>query len=125
MTLPLAVQKWLTIDLPFGLWTRVGRRKQHFNRIRQVAPMCPRGRAQCLNLANIIEPSVCDGDATLCYYDFDHLLKSLLYHAVESTAIQGRPRGRGRYVRPARLLCSSRYVLRMVSIGELTPQGHW
>jgi len=24
------------IDLPFGLWTRVGRRKYKFNRIRQV-----------------------------------------------------------------------------------------
>ena len=28
------------IALPFGLWTRVSRRKQKFNRIRQVAPMC-------------------------------------------------------------------------------------
>jgi len=28
------------IDLSFGLWTRVGRRKHKFNRIRQVAPMC-------------------------------------------------------------------------------------
>jgi len=27
------------IDLPFGLWTRVGQRKQKFNRIRQVVPM--------------------------------------------------------------------------------------
>ena len=26
------------IDLPSGLWTRVGRRKQKFSRIRQVAP---------------------------------------------------------------------------------------
>ena len=25
------------IDLPFGLWTRVGRRKHKFNRVRQVA----------------------------------------------------------------------------------------
>jgi len=29
------------IDLPFGLWTRLGRRKHKFNRVRQVAPMCP------------------------------------------------------------------------------------
>jgi len=29
------------IDLPFGLWTRMGRRNYKFNRIRQVAPMCP------------------------------------------------------------------------------------
>jgi len=29
------------IDLPFGLWTLVGRRKHKFNRIRQVAPNVP------------------------------------------------------------------------------------
>ena len=29
------------IDLPFGLWTLVGRKKHNFNRIRQVAPMYP------------------------------------------------------------------------------------
>jgi len=35
------------IDLPFGyVWTRVGRRKHMFNRIRQVAPLCLHGRAQ-------------------------------------------------------------------------------
>jgi len=33
------------IDLPFRLWTRVLRKKHRFNRIRQVAPMCPHGRA--------------------------------------------------------------------------------
>ena len=32
------------IDLPFGLWTWVGQRKQNFNRICLVAPMCPHGR---------------------------------------------------------------------------------
>jgi len=31
------------IDLPFGLWTRVGRRKHKFKRIRQVEPTCPHG----------------------------------------------------------------------------------
>ena len=31
------------IDLPFGLWTRVGLRKHKFNRIRQAAPMCSYG----------------------------------------------------------------------------------
>jgi len=31
------------IDLPFGLWTQVGRRKQKLNRIRQVAPTYPHG----------------------------------------------------------------------------------
>ena len=34
------------IDLPFRLWTRVGRRKHKFNRIRQEAPVCPYRRAQ-------------------------------------------------------------------------------
>jgi len=29
------------IDLLFGLWTRVGQRKHMFNRIHQVASMCP------------------------------------------------------------------------------------
>jgi len=29
------------IDLPFELWTGVGRNKHKFNHIRQVAPMCP------------------------------------------------------------------------------------
>jgi len=29
------------IDLPYGLWTRVGRRKHKFNHICQVAPMYP------------------------------------------------------------------------------------
>jgi len=43
------------------LWTSVGRRMHKFNRIRQVAPMCPRGRTQCRHLANTIEPSVYGG----------------------------------------------------------------
>jgi len=54
------------IDLPFGLWTRVGRRKHKFNRVRQVAPMCPRGRVHWSNLANATELFVCGGDAALC-----------------------------------------------------------
>jgi len=29
-----------TIDLPLGLWTRVGRRKHEFNHVCQVAPVC-------------------------------------------------------------------------------------
>jgi len=32
------------IDLPFGLWTRVGQRKHKFNRVCQVASMCTHGR---------------------------------------------------------------------------------
>jgi len=54
------------IHLPFGLWTRVGQRKHKFNRIHQVAPMCPHGRAHWRHLENTTEPSVCSGDAVLC-----------------------------------------------------------
>ena len=54
------------VDLPFGLWTQVGTRKHKFNRIRQVAPMCPNGKARWRHLANTIELSVCSGDAALC-----------------------------------------------------------
>ena len=54
------------IDLPFGLWTRVGRRKHKFSLIRQMAPMCPHGRAHWRHLANTVEPSVCGGDVVLC-----------------------------------------------------------
>jgi len=54
------------INLPFGLWTRVGRRKHKFNHICQVAPLCPHGRAYWRHPANTIEPSVCGGDAVLC-----------------------------------------------------------
>jgi len=53
------------MDLRFGLWTQVGRKKHKFNRIRQVAPMCTHGRAHWCHLANTIEPSVCGGDAAL------------------------------------------------------------
>ena len=56
------------IDLPFGLWTRVGRRKHNFNHICQVAPMCPHGREHWRHLANMIEPSVCCGYAVLSNY---------------------------------------------------------
>jgi len=34
-----------SIDLPFRLWTQLGRRKHKFNHIRQMGPMCPHGRA--------------------------------------------------------------------------------
>jgi len=52
------------IDLPFGLWTRVGLRKHKFSCIRQVARMC--SHALWHHLANTIELSVCCGDAALC-----------------------------------------------------------
>jgi len=42
------------IDLQFGLWTRVGRRKHKLNRMSQVMPMCPHGMAHWHNLANTI-----------------------------------------------------------------------
>jgi len=54
------------IELPFGLWTRVGRRKHKLNHIRQVAPMCQHGRAHWHHLANKIELSICGSDVVLC-----------------------------------------------------------
>ena len=76
------------IKTPFGLWTRVGRRKHKFNHISQVAPMCPRWR----HLANMTEPSVCSSDAVLCQITLTtcskwwlstilDLLYACLYHA--------------------------------------------
>jgi len=38
------------INLPFRMWTRVGRRIHKFSRICQVAPMCPHGRTRCRHL---------------------------------------------------------------------------
>ena len=64
--LPSAVQKRIRLYLPFGLWTRLSQRKHKFNRIRQVAPMCPHGRAHWCKLGNTIELSVCGSDAALC-----------------------------------------------------------
>ena len=40
--------------------------KHKFSRIRQVAPMCPHGRAHWRHLSNTTELSVCGGDAALC-----------------------------------------------------------
>ena len=37
---------------------------QKFNRIRQVAPMCPHGRTRCRHLSNNVEPSIYGGNAT-------------------------------------------------------------
>ena len=54
------------IEMPFGTWTRVGPRKHVLH-----------GGAHWHNLANTIEPSVCDGDAAFyqiifatCYFYF-------------------------------------------------------
>jgi len=45
------------VEMPFGLWTWVGQRKQVLH-----------GGlgAHCRNLAHTLEPSVCGGDAALC-----------------------------------------------------------
>jgi len=43
------------IEMPFGLWTRVGRRKHALH-----------GRAYWRNLANTTKPSVCSSDAAFC-----------------------------------------------------------
>jgi len=53
------------IDLPFGLWTLVGRRKHKFSRSRQVATMCPHGRVHWRHLADTTEPSVWSDYAVL------------------------------------------------------------
>jgi len=49
------------IDVLFGLWTLVDRRKHKFNCVRQLAAMCP-----WCDLENTIEVSICCGDAALC-----------------------------------------------------------
>jgi len=58
------------IDLPFGLWTRVGRRKHKFNHIRQVAQCAHMEGHIWRHLANTIEPSACGGDAVICQITF-------------------------------------------------------
>jgi len=62
------------IDLPFGLWTQVSKRKPKFNRIRQLVPVYPHGSAHWRYLANTIEPSVCGGNAVLCQITLTQLL---------------------------------------------------
>ena len=75
-------------DLPFRLWTRVGRRKHKFNRIRQVAPMYPHGTAHWRPLANTTEPWLRCG---LMSNYFDHLLLSILKsYSTRLTLIWGR-----------------------------------
>jgi len=73
------------IDLPFGLWTQVGRRKHKLNHIRHVAPICSHGRAHWRHVASTTEPSVCGGDAALrqitlttCYWS-DYSCWGILY----------------------------------------------
>jgi len=74
------------IDFALVLWTGVGRRKNKFNHIRQVAPICPHWMAYCSHLVNTIEPSVCGGDAVLYnYFDLDHA--RVTDHGVPSSAV--------------------------------------
>jgi len=72
-----------SIDLPFGLWMLVGRRKQEFNHIRQVTPVYPHGREHWCHLANTIEPCVCDADAVLMSNYFNHLFHNWLCQLTE------------------------------------------
>jgi len=64
------------IYLPFGLWTQVHwmQHQMQFNRICQVAPMCPHGKACWRHVANMIEPSSLQRRCSLMSYYFDHLL---------------------------------------------------
>jgi len=65
------------IDLPFGLWTRVDRRKQKLNRIRQVAPTCSLMRARWRHMVNTTESSVFRQRYGLMSNYFDHLFNWL------------------------------------------------
>ena len=85
------------IEMPCGLRTRVGRRKHKFNRIRQVAPMCPHERAHWRKLANTIEPCLLPRCGLMSNY-FDHLLSS------------SSNRTQGTRVMIARTNCQSVYV---------------
>jgi len=38
------------VEMPFGLWTQVGRRKHKFNCVRHMASMCPHGSAPWLTI---------------------------------------------------------------------------
>jgi len=49
-------------------------KKAKFSRIRQVAPICPHGRAHWRHLMNTTEVSVCGGDVVFLSNYFDHLL---------------------------------------------------
>jgi len=53
----------LIIQMPFGLRTRVIRRKHRFDHICQVAPLRPHGKAHWRHLGNTVELSICGGDA--------------------------------------------------------------
>ena len=75
--LPWAVQKQLNQSiLPFGLWTQVGWKKYKFNHIRQVAPMCPHGRAHLTPPSEYNWTISLRQRCSLVSHYFDHLLWS-------------------------------------------------
>ena len=53
------VQRWLNDRFVVYIVASFGPRKHKFNRIRQVAPLCPHGKTHCRHLANTIELSIC------------------------------------------------------------------
>jgi len=57
------------IEMPFGMWTRVGPRKYVLEKWGSW------GGAHWRNLANTIEPLMCGGDAACLSNYLDHLLK--------------------------------------------------
>jgi len=115
--------------MPFGLWTRVGRRKHKFNCIRQVAPMCPPMWAHWHHLANTIEQSVCGGDAVLCQITLSTCSCMLPMSVVQSssgilTISRIAYRGEGWQECTARANCNLRlrccfyYVICMIKAAE-------
>jgi len=66
------------IDFALVLWTGVGRRKNKFNHICQVAPICPHWMTYCSHLVNTIEPSICGGDAVFCRITLTMTMRVLL-----------------------------------------------
>ena len=63
VTIVSSVKTAELIEMPFGVWTRLGQRKHVLY-----------GGAYQRNLANAIEPSMCGGDAVFLSNYFDHLL---------------------------------------------------
>ena len=80
------------IDLPFGLCTRVGRRKHRFNRVHHVAPMCPHGRAHWRHLANMIEVELPSAHRSLQpKREIDRFSRCCISHGRKSLYLQWAP----------------------------------
>jgi len=76
------------IDLPFGVWTRVGRRRHRFTDIRQVASMSPHGRRRCglmfnYTLTTMPHRSSTYVDAAYCYRPSSVVCRSVGLHISE------------------------------------------